>query len=69
VVYGSNDQKNWKIVAEEHSNLRMGGLNEQDYYFPVKSRTPFRFFKFVFQEMQEDTRIQLSEIALIKAAK
>ena len=69
VVYGSNDQKDWKIVAEEHSNLRMGPLNEQDYYFPVKSKTPFKFFKFVFQEVQEDTRIQLSEITLIKSGK
>ncbi|MBQ7179686.1 MAG: hypothetical protein IJR87_00170 [Bacteroidaceae bacterium] len=69
VVYGSNDQKQWKVVAEEHCNLRMGPLNEQDYYFPTKSQTPYRFFKFVFQEVQEDTRIQLSEIQLIKAGK
>ena len=69
VVYGSNDQKQWKVVAEEHSNLRMGPLNEQDYYFPTKSQTPFKFYKFVFQEVQEGTRIQLSEIQLIKAGK
>ncbi len=67
LVYGSNDQKDWKLVAEQHSCLRMGDLNEQDYYFTTKNQKPFRYFKFVFQEMQEGTRIQLSEIALIKA--
>lgn len=65
-VYGSNDKTNWKVVDEKHSNLRMGDLNEQEYFFPVKTKGTYRYFKFVFYEMQEGTRIQLSEIGLAK---
>ncbi len=66
MVYGSNDQSSWKLIDEKHSYFRMTDLNEQEYFFPVKAKESYRFFKFVFTEMQDDTRIQLSEISLYK---
>lgn len=66
VVYGSNDMKTWKVLDEKNSHLRMGAMNAQDYYFPVKPKDAYKFFKFEFHEMQEGTRIQLSEISLMK---
>ena len=66
VVYGSNDNKTWKVLDEKHSYLRMAGLNIQDYYFPVKPQDAYKYFKFEFIETQGDTRIQLSEISLFK---
>ena len=66
MVYGSNDKKEWKLLDEKHSYFRMTGLNEQEYFFPVKATTEYKFYKFTFLEMQEDTRIQLSEIGLTK---
>ncbi len=66
MVYGSNDQSSWKLLDEKHSYFRMTDLNEQEYFFPVKAKDSYRFFKFVFHEMQDDTRIQLSEITLYK---
>jgi len=66
MVYGSNDKKDWKLLDERHSNFRMADLNEQEYYFPVKDASAFKFYKFLFMEMQDETRIQLSEIMLVK---
>ena len=66
MVYGSNDQSAWKLIDERHSCFRMTDLNEQEYFFPVEAKESYRYFKFVFTEMQDDTRIQLSEISLYK---
>lgn len=66
VVSGSNDMKNWKVVDEKHSYLRMAGLNLQDYYYPVKAKEAYKYYKFEFIEMHEGSRIQLSEISLFK---
>lgn len=65
-VYGSNDKSQWKLLDERHSNFRMADLNAQEYFFTAQGKTPFRYFKFVFSEMQADTRLQLSEIGLVK---
>ena len=64
MVYGSNDQSRWTLLDERHSCFRMTDLNEQEYYFSLKATEGYRYFKFVFTEMQDDTRIQLSEIRL-----
>lgn len=66
MVYGSNDKTTWKLLDEKHSYFRMTDLNEQEYFFPVKTKAEFKYFKFTFLEMQDDTRIQLSEIGLIR---
>ena len=66
MVYGSNDQSTWKLIDERHSCFRMSDLNEQEYFFSVQAKGDYRFFKFVFTEMQDGTRIQLSEISLYK---
>ncbi|MBQ1908443.1 MAG: hypothetical protein II681_04095 [Bacteroidaceae bacterium] len=65
-VYGSNDKTSWKLLDERHSNFRMADLNAQEYFFSAQGKTPCRYFKFVFSEMQADTRLQLSEIGLVK---
>lgn len=66
IVSGSNDMKTWKTIDEKNSHLRMGALNIQDYYFPVKAKEAYKYYKFVFTELQDGSRIQLSEISLFK---
>lgn len=66
MVYGSNDKQQWKLLDEKHSYFRMTDLNEQEYFFPVRAKAEYRFFKFCFLEMQDETRIQLSEIGILE---
>lgn len=65
-VYGSNDKNNWKLVNEVKNDRSMRDENEQEYRFRVKDAAAYRYYKFEFEKVWEDTRIQLSEIKLYK---
>ena len=65
-VFGSNDKSNWKQLNEVENDRSMRDENEQEYRFRVKDAVAYRFYKFVFEKVWEDTRIQLAEIKLYK---
>ena len=65
-VMGSNDKSNWKVISEVKNDRSMRDENEQEYRFRVKDAPAYRYYKFVFEQVWEDTRIQLSEIKLYK---
>ena len=65
-VYGSNDKNNWKMLTEVKNDRSMRDENEQEYRFRVKDAAAYRYYKFEFEKVWEDTRIQLSEIKLYK---
>lgn len=65
-VYGSNDKSSWKPLAEVQNDRTMRDENEQEYRFRIKGAAPYRYYKFEFQKVWEDTRLQLSEIKLYK---
>ena len=65
-VMGSNDKSNWKQLSEVKNDRSMRDENEQEYRFRVKNAPAYRYYKFVFEEVWEDTRIQLAEIKLYK---
>ena len=65
-VMGSNDKSNWKVISEVKNDRCMRDENEQEYRFRVKDAPAYRYYKFVFEQVWEDTRIQLSEIKLYK---
>ena len=63
---GSNDKQNWKVVNEVKYDRSMRDENEQEYRFKVKDSAAYRYYKFEFVKVCEDTRLQLSEIKLYK---
>ena len=65
-VMGSNDKSNWKVISEVKNDRKERDENEQEYRFRVKDAPAYRYYKFVFEQVWEDTRIQLSEIKLYK---
>ena len=65
-VYGSNDKSSWKPLAEVQNDRTMRDENEQEYRFRIKGAAPYRYYKFEFLKVWEDTRLQLSEIKLYK---
>lgn len=65
-VMGSNNKSNWKVISEVKNDRSMRDENEQEYRFRVKDAPAYRYYKFVFEQVWEDTRIQLSEIKLYK---
>jgi len=65
-VLGSNDKKDWKILNEVKYDRSMRNENEQEYRFKVKNTTAYRYYKFEFIKVWQDTRLQLSEIKLYK---
>lgn len=65
-VYGSNDKNNWKQLVEVKNDRTMRDENEQEYRFRIKGAAPYRYYKFEFLKVWEDTRIQLAEIKLYK---
>ena len=65
-VYGSNDKNNWKQLVEVKNDRTMRDENEQEYRFRVKDAAAYRYYKFEFLKVWEDTRIQLAEIKLYK---
>ncbi|MBO7069423.1 MAG: discoidin domain-containing protein [Bacteroidaceae bacterium] len=65
-VFGSNDKKDWKQLTEVRYDRSMRDENEQEYRFKVKNAMPFRFYKFEFEKVWQDTRLQLAEIKLYK---
>lgn len=65
-VLGSNDKQNWKVINEVKYDRSMRDENEQEYRFKVKAGADFRYYKFEFVKVCEDTRLQLSEIKLYK---
>jgi hypothetical protein len=65
-VLGSNDKNNWKQLSEVKNDRSIRDENEQEYRFRVKDAAAYRYYKFVFEKVWEDTRIQLAEIKLYK---
>ena len=65
-VFGSNDKNNWKQLTEVKNDRTMRDENEQEYRFSVKDAPAYRYYKFEFEKMWQDTRIQLAEIKLYK---
>ena len=56
----------WKMLTEVKNDRSMRDENEQEYRFRVKDAAAYRYYKFEFEKVWEDTRIQLSEIKLYK---
>ena len=65
-VLGSNDKNKWNVVSEVKRDRSMRDENEQEYRFNVKDAAAYRYYKFEFVKVWEDTRLQLSEIKLYK---
>lgn len=65
-VLGSNDKNKWEVIDVKKRDRSMRDENEQEYRFRVKNAPAYRYYKFEFEKMWEDTRIQLAEIKLYK---
>jgi len=65
-VLGSNDKNNWNVLSEVIRDRSMRDENEQEYRFRVKNASAYRYYKFEFVKVWEDTRLQLAEIKLYK---
>lgn len=65
-VQGSNDKSKWTTLDEKKYNWTMDAQNEQVFNFDVKDAASFKYYRFVFDRLQQGSTIQLSEIMLYK---